>query len=218
VRQVLVECRARGHAGLLQLEDHQRQAVDEADRGKSEVRNANSEVQSVRHWKFDIRHSTAGDAELADQQEIIVRRMLPLHRAQPLRLLPAAFDSLAASTGERAGVRSRIAFWHGHLDALPEQLARRARRLALARVRRAATQRAKAERHAGRSNHFSSTVNRVKLALPCAAISSEISSSFSGMLVRMDSLEQENAGQVHVSFQFFILRIGRVLPVPSQSP
>ena len=29
VRQVLVERRTRGHAGLLQLNDHQRQAVDE---------------------------------------------------------------------------------------------------------------------------------------------------------------------------------------------
>jgi len=30
VRQVLVERRARGHAGRLQLDDHRRQAVDEA--------------------------------------------------------------------------------------------------------------------------------------------------------------------------------------------
>ena len=53
VRQVLVERRARGHAGLLQLDDHQRQAVDEAD----QIRAAGVE--------------RAGDAELADQQEII---------------------------------------------------------------------------------------------------------------------------------------------------
>jgi hypothetical protein len=31
VRQVLVECRARGDAGLLELDDDQRQTVDEAD-------------------------------------------------------------------------------------------------------------------------------------------------------------------------------------------
>jgi hypothetical protein len=45
------------HAGLLQLDDHQRQAVDEAD----QIRPAGVE--------------RAGDAELAGQQEIIVRRM-----------------------------------------------------------------------------------------------------------------------------------------------
>ena len=72
VRQVLVERRARGHAGLLQLDDHQRQAVDEAD----QIRPAGVE--------------RAGDAELADQQEIIVRRLLPINHAQPFRLLPAA--------------------------------------------------------------------------------------------------------------------------------
>jgi len=31
----------------------------------------------------------AGDAELAYQQEIIVRRMLPINHAQPFRFLPA---------------------------------------------------------------------------------------------------------------------------------
>src|SRR4030095_11345110 len=52
-----------------------RQAVDEADRGKSEVRSPNYEVQSVRQSKFLIRHfPRAGDAELADQQEIVVHR------------------------------------------------------------------------------------------------------------------------------------------------
>jgi hypothetical protein len=60
----LVERRACEHAGLLQLDDHQRQAVDEAD----QVRPAGVE--------------RAGDAELADQQEIIVRRMLLIHRAK----------------------------------------------------------------------------------------------------------------------------------------
>jgi len=56
VRQVLVERHARGHARLLQLDDHQRQAVDEADRGKSEVRSPIYELQSVRHSKLVIRH------------------------------------------------------------------------------------------------------------------------------------------------------------------
>ena len=54
-----------------------RQAVDETDRGKSEVRSPNYEVQSVRQSKFLIRHFPgAGDAELADQQEIVVHRIL----------------------------------------------------------------------------------------------------------------------------------------------
>jgi len=58
VRQVFVEHRARGCAGFLQFDDHQRQAVDEAD----QIRPAGVK--------------RAGDAELADRQEIIVRRML----------------------------------------------------------------------------------------------------------------------------------------------
>ena len=86
VRQVLVERCARGHAGLLQLDDHQRQAVDEAD----QIRPAGVK--------------RAGDAELADQQEIIIRRLLPINDAQPFRFLPAALT-----------VR------HGHLDAILEQ-------------------------------------------------------------------------------------------------
>ena len=84
--QVLVERRARGHAGLFQLDHHQRQAVDEAD----QIRPAGVE--------------RAGDAELADQQEIIVRRVLPIHHAQPFYLLPAS-----------------LAIRHRHLDALFEQ-------------------------------------------------------------------------------------------------
>jgi hypothetical protein len=56
VRQVLVERRARGYTGLLQLDDRQRQAVDEADWGKSKVRIPNSEVKSLRQSKFAIRH------------------------------------------------------------------------------------------------------------------------------------------------------------------
>jgi len=58
VHQVLVERRARWHTGLLQLDDHQRQSVDEAH----QIRAAGVE--------------RARDAELADQQEIIVRRLL----------------------------------------------------------------------------------------------------------------------------------------------
>ena len=86
VRQVLVECRARGHAGLLQLDDDQRQAVDEAD----QIRAAGVE--------------RAGDAELADEQEIVVRRILPIDHAQALGLLAAVF-----------------AVRHGDLDAFLEQ-------------------------------------------------------------------------------------------------
>ncbi|MSU28249.1 MAG: hypothetical protein EXS27_10100 [Pedosphaera sp.] len=52
VRQVLVERRAHGHAGLLQLDDHQRQAVDEADRG--EVRITKFSQFNNRNSAFDI--------------------------------------------------------------------------------------------------------------------------------------------------------------------
>jgi len=75
VRQVLVERRARGHAGLLQLDDHQRQAVDEAD----QIRSADVE--------------RAGDAELADQQEIVVPRLLPINHAQPGHYTTSPFVS-----------------------------------------------------------------------------------------------------------------------------
>jgi len=60
------------NAGLLELDDHQRQAVDETD----QIRAAGVE--------------RAGDAKLADQQKNIVRRLLPIHYAQPLRPLLAA--------------------------------------------------------------------------------------------------------------------------------
>jgi len=83
VRQVFIERRARGHAGLLQLNDHERQAVDEGH----QIRAAGVE--------------RARDADLADQQEIIVRRMLPIHHPQPLGLL-AASGTPSISTGERA--------------------------------------------------------------------------------------------------------------------
>ena len=50
---------SRRHAGLLQLDDHQRQAVDEADQiGPAGV-------------------ERPGDAELADQQEVVVLRGSP---------------------------------------------------------------------------------------------------------------------------------------------
>src|SRR4030095_1018956 len=62
--------------------DHQRQAVDEAD----QMRTAGVE--------------RAGDAELADQQEIIARRLLPINHAQPHRRL-SAFSSLSLFNGER---------------------------------------------------------------------------------------------------------------------
>ena len=71
--------RARWHVGLLQLDDHQRHSIDEAD----QMRLAGVE--------------RAGHAELADQQEIIVRRMLPINDANSLRLLPTAPGVLAGS-------------------------------------------------------------------------------------------------------------------------
>ena len=58
-RQVFVERRARGNARLLQLDDHERQAVDEANQIRA------TGVERAR------------DAELADQQEIIVRQDSP---------------------------------------------------------------------------------------------------------------------------------------------
>ncbi len=110
VRQSKFVIRHCHRAGLLQLDDHQRQAVDEADRGKSEVRSPNYEVQSVRQSKLVIRHFLrAGDAELADQQEIIVRRLLPINHAQPLRLLPAAhFSSPGRCRSEFKDLKSRF--------------------------------------------------------------------------------------------------------------
>ena len=61
MRQDFVERRARGHARVLQLDDQQRQGVEEAD----QIRPAGVE--------------RAGDAELADRQEIIVWRMPPIN-------------------------------------------------------------------------------------------------------------------------------------------
>ena len=55
VRQVLVERRARGHAGLLQLDDHQWQADDEADqiRPAGVERAGNAELAESRKSLFD---------------------------------------------------------------------------------------------------------------------------------------------------------------------
>ena len=69
--QVLIEGGARGDGGLLQLDHHQRQAVDEAD----QVRPAGIEL--------------AGDAELADEQEIVAGRVLPIDQPQALDLVAA---------------------------------------------------------------------------------------------------------------------------------
>ena len=57
VRQVFIERRARGHAGLLQLDDHQRQAVDEADQiraaGVERARDAElAKSNSIRCFTF----------------------------------------------------------------------------------------------------------------------------------------------------------------------
>ncbi len=69
--EVVVERRARRHAGFFSSITTKRQAVDEADQiGPAGV-------------------ERAGDAELADQQEIVVRRVLPIDDAQPLGLLAA---------------------------------------------------------------------------------------------------------------------------------
>ena len=80
---VLVRRHPRRHTGLFQLDDHQRQPVDETDQiGPAGVERAH-------------------DAELADQQEIIaIRQMLPINHADAQCL---SSTSLSASTGERAG-------------------------------------------------------------------------------------------------------------------
>ena len=57
--------------------------------------------------------------------------------------------------------------------------------LPLREVARAASQIANAESRSGFSNHFFNTTSRVKLTLPCSAMSSAIFSNFSGMFVRM---------------------------------
>ena len=83
VRQVLVERPARGHAGLLPLDDH-RGKVRSA---KYEFRDSVSSTIETRRSAFPPR---ARDAELADKQEIIVRWMLSINHPHPLGLPPAA--------------------------------------------------------------------------------------------------------------------------------
>ena len=67
-----------------------RSRPDEFRGAKSELRSSVSSTIETRHSAFPSR---ARDAELADQQEFIVRRMLPIHHAQALRLL-VAFSAL----------------------------------------------------------------------------------------------------------------------------
>lgn len=69
---VVIERRARRHARLLQLDDHQRQAIDETD----QIRPAGVE--------------RAGHAELADQQEVICIGAFPINRFHTNRGLPCA--------------------------------------------------------------------------------------------------------------------------------
>ena len=73
MRQIFIKCRARRHSRLLQLDHHERQAIDKPD----QIRTAG--VKRPR------------DAELADQQEIVVRRAFPIHHSHPFRFLPAVF-------------------------------------------------------------------------------------------------------------------------------
>ncbi len=77
---------------------------------------------------FNQTPKRAGDAELADQQEIIVRRLLPINHLHPdsglsslgraccpqRAAIARAARTLSASTGERAGVRCRISLHHGN--------------------------------------------------------------------------------------------------------
>ena len=73
VGEVLVEGGARRHAGLLEFDHHPGQAIDEADQiGAAGV-------------------ERAGHAELADQQEVVVLRLFPIHHAQAFSLLATMF-------------------------------------------------------------------------------------------------------------------------------
>jgi len=86
VGQVLVESRPRRHAGLLQFNHQPGQTIDEADQiGPAGI-------------------ERAGHAELADQQEVVVLRVFPIHHAQ-------AFCPLATV----------FMVGHGHRDALLQQ-------------------------------------------------------------------------------------------------
>jgi hypothetical protein len=64
VGEVLVEGGPRRHARLLEFDHHPRQAIDEADQiGPAGI-------------------ERTGDAELADQQEVVVLRLFPIDHAQ----------------------------------------------------------------------------------------------------------------------------------------
>ena len=89
MRQVLVEGGARRHAGLFQFDHHPGQAVDKA------------------HQVGPAGVERAGHAELADQQKVVARRVLPIHHAQALGLL-------AALRG--VGHRYRDAFFQQRVD------------------------------------------------------------------------------------------------------
>ena len=77
--QVLVEGRPRRHAGLLEFDHHPGQAVDEA------------------HQVGAAGIEAADHAELADQQEVVLLRVFPVHHAQSLGLLSAV---LAVGDGD----------------------------------------------------------------------------------------------------------------------
>ena len=92
VGQVLVKGRPRRHSGLLQLDHHPRQAVDEANQiGPAGV-------------------EAADDAELADQQKVVLLRVFPIHHAQPHHRLPsppgggAGGEGLAIGNGDREAI------------------------------------------------------------------------------------------------------------------
>jgi hypothetical protein len=83
----LVEGGARRHAGLLQLDHHPRQAIDEADQiGPTGV-------------------ERAGHGQLADEQEIVVLRMFPIDDAQAFGALATTLAAVLA-----LGNRHRDAF------------------------------------------------------------------------------------------------------------
>ena len=115
--QVVVESRPRRHAGLLELHHDHRQAIDEA------------------HEIGPTRVKRPRDTHLAHEQEIIRRRILPIHHPHPRDFLPALFAvghrhlhpvleqrvNLAVRRHQahrRAVARQLI---HGHRDGLRRQ-------------------------------------------------------------------------------------------------
>jgi hypothetical protein len=90
VGEVLVEGGPRRHARFLEFDHHPRQPIDEADQvGPAGV-------------------ERAGDAELADQQEVVVFRVFPIDDAQ-------AFGALTTT------LAAVFAVGYGHRDAFLEQ-------------------------------------------------------------------------------------------------